>query len=101
MRRGLHRALLRFPGKASGKWGIVLRRLDLREGSHRSGRSVRQARARPAHLAKFPEGYRHLAYLQSKIGYPIKADMPGLEGPALEELYAWGETWLKGKRLPL
>ena len=28
-------------------------------------------------LARFPEGYRHLAYLQTRIGYTVKPDMPG------------------------
>jgi hypothetical protein len=28
----------------------------------------------------FPEGYRYLAYLQSKIGYPVKKGLPGLTG---------------------
>ena len=32
-------------------------------------------------LKLFPEGYRHLAYLQHKIGYKVKRDMPGLDGP--------------------
>jgi len=49
-------------------------------------------------LAQFPEGYRHLAYLQSKIGYKVKPDMPGLDGPELDALYAKGEAWLKGKK---
>ena len=39
-------------------------------------------------LNRFPEGYRHLAYLQTKIGYKVKPDMPGLEGPELDSLYA-------------
>jgi hypothetical protein len=52
-----------------------------------------------AHLAKFPPGYRHLAYLQSRIGYPIKMDLPGHDGPDLDALYAKGANWLKGKKL--
>ena len=52
-----------------------------------------------AHLAQFPEGYRHLAYLQSKIGYTIKDELPGLDGAPLAALYAKGEAWLKGKKL--
>ena len=32
-------------------------------------------------LGRFPEGYRHLAYLQTQIGYQVKPDMPGLKGP--------------------
>ncbi len=47
-------------------------------------------------LASFPEGYRHLAYLQSRIGFKIKTDMPGLKGPAVEALYARGAKWLQG-----
>jgi len=45
-------------------------------------------------LGRFPEGYRHLAYIQTKIGYDVKRDMPGLTGPAVEALYARGRTWL-------
>ena len=50
-------------------------------------------------LARFPEGYRHLAYLQAKIGYDVKRDMPGLDGPEVEALYARGASWLKGEKL--
>jgi hypothetical protein len=47
-------------------------------------------------LERFPEGYRHLAYLQTRIGYDVKTDMPGLDGPQLAALYRRGEGWLKG-----
>ena len=50
-------------------------------------------------LARFPEGYRHLAYLQTRIGYTVKPDMPGLDGPEVAALYARGEKWLKGEKL--
>jgi len=50
----------------------------------------------PALLAKFPEGYRHLAYLQTRIGYTIKLDLPQLKGPVVESLYAHGQAWLEG-----
>jgi len=53
-----------------------------------------------AHLAKFPEGYRHLAYLQSKVGFTIKHDLPGLRGAAVETLYAEGAAWLNGSPMP-
>jgi hypothetical protein len=49
-----------------------------------------------AHLASFPEGYRHLAYLQSRNGFGIKGDLPGLRGAAVETLYAEGAAWLNG-----
>jgi hypothetical protein len=47
-------------------------------------------------LMRFPEGYRHLAYLQTKHGYAVKPDMPGLTGAALDALYAKGAAWLRG-----
>ena len=51
-------------------------------------------------LAKFPEGYRHLAYLQSKNGFTVKGDLPGLRGQAVETLYAEGRAWLAGSPKP-
>jgi hypothetical protein len=47
-------------------------------------------------LARFPEGYRHLAYVQTLVGYEVKRDMPGLDGPELERLYEHGAQWLRG-----
>jgi hypothetical protein len=46
-------------------------------------------------LETFPEGYRHLAYLQTRIGYTVKKDMPGLRGPEVEALYVRGQQWLE------
>jgi hypothetical protein len=53
----------------------------------------------PEILALFPEGYRHLAYAQQKIGYTVKRDMPGLKGSEVAALYAKGRAWLDGKPL--
>ena len=50
-------------------------------------------------LAGFPEGYRHLAYIQTRIGYTVKLDMPMLKGPVVAELYARGARWLAGGEL--
>ena len=52
-------------------------------------------------LESFPEGYRHLAYLQTRIGYEVRrSGLPGLRGPAVERLYAEGAAWLKGSAKP-
>jgi hypothetical protein len=45
-----------------------------------------------------PEGYRHLAYLQTRQGFAVKPDMPGASGPALDALYARGAAWLRGEK---
>ena len=85
-----------FLEKRSGRWGLVLRqpiyekdRMDPLDPS--AGLPLDRTL-----LQSFPEGYRHLAYLQSQIGYPVKRDMPGLRGPEVEALYARGARWLAG-----
>jgi SnoaL-like domain len=50
-------------------------------------------------LAGFPEGYRHLAYIQTRMGYAVKLDMPMLKGPVVGELYKRGARWLAGAPL--
>jgi SnoaL-like domain len=54
----------------------------------------------PERLSRFPEGYRHLAYLQSTIGFTVKDNLPGLRGPAVQKLYAEGAAWLAGSDKP-
>jgi hypothetical protein len=51
-------------------------------------------------LSKFPEGYRHLAYLQAKNGFTVKGNLPGLRGEVVETLYAEGRAWLAGSPRP-
>jgi hypothetical protein len=51
-------------------------------------------------LSSFPEGYRHLAWLQAKNGFIIKQDLPGLRGSAVEKLYSEGKDWLAGSENP-
>ena len=50
-------------------------------------------------LARLPAGYRHLAYIQQRIGYTVKLDMPQLTGAEVERLYARGASWLAGGSL--
>jgi SnoaL-like domain len=88
-----------FLEKRKGRWGIVLRQpiyeKDRLDPVDPAAKLVLDQQL----LARFPEGYRHLAYLQSKIGYKVKTNMPGLDGPELEALYAKGAAWLAGKPL--
>ncbi len=88
-----------FLEKRDGRWGIVLRqpiyekdRLDPVDPA-----AVLQLDADV--LAGFPIGYRHLAYAQTRIGYDVKRDMPGLVGPGVERLYRRGAEWLAGGEL--
>jgi hypothetical protein len=47
-------------------------------------------------LQRLHSGYRHLAYLQSKIGYEIRGVRPELRGLEVEALYSRGTRWLSG-----
>ena len=51
-------------------------------------------------LDRFPEGYRHLAYLQHRNGFTVKTGLPGLRGPEVLKLYAEGRAWLAGSARP-
>ncbi len=48
-------------------------------------------------LSSLPEGYRHLAYLQTRLGFKIKLDLPQLKGAEVEALYRQGKAWLDGR----
>jgi hypothetical protein len=88
-----------FLEKREGKWGIVLRRLAYEKDRLDPVDPSAKLSLDQNLLAQFPEGYRHLAYLQSRIGYKVKPDMPGHDGAELDALYAKGTSWLKGKPL--
>ena len=55
----------------------------------------------PEKLAQFPEGYRHLAYVQSLMGFEVDPGLPGARGPAVEALTARGRDWLGGAAVDL
>ena len=85
-----------FLERRAGRWGLVLRQ-PIYERDRLDPVSPGTApHLDPAKLASFPEGYRHLAYLQTGIGYDVKRDMPGLVGQEVEALYGRGATWLEG-----
>jgi len=89
-----------FLEKREGRWGIV-RRQPIYEKDRMDPVDPSAAVKLDAELlARFPEGYRHLGYLQSKNGFKVKSGLPGLRGPAVEKLYAEGRAWLAGSTLP-
>ncbi len=88
-----------FLEKRNGRWGFVLRQPIYEKDRVDAVDPAATLRLDADILKLYPEGYRHLAYLQHKIGYKVKRDMPGLDGPELEALYARGKAWLAGKPL--
>jgi len=88
-----------FFEKRAARWAIVLRQpiyeKDRLDPLDPAAKPVLDAKL----LAQFPEGYRHLAYLQTRNGFTVKRDMPQLKGAEVERLYADGAAWLAGRPL--
>lgn len=84
--------------KRSGRWGLVNReticdkdRIDPVDNSH-------MLELDENILDQFPQEYKHLAYLQTRIGYIVDREVPRLSGgPSLQALYKRAEEWLAGK----
>ena len=88
-----------FVEKRKDRWGLVLRQPIYEKDRLDPVDPAARLELDKNLLAQFPEGYRHLAYLQTRIGYKVKTDMPGLDGPEVAALYQRGEGWLKGQKL--
>ncbi|BCQ29449.1 nuclear transport factor 2 family protein (plasmid) [Caballeronia sp. NK8] len=88
-----------FFEKVEDRWLLLLRQpiyeKDRLDPVEPDARPVLDA----ALLGEFPAGYRHLAYMQTRIGYKVKRDMPALTGPEVEALYARGRQYLQNGAL--
>ncbi|WP_377805799.1 nuclear transport factor 2 family protein [Azospirillum sp. A29] len=82
--------------KRGGRWGMVLRQPIYEKDRLDPVDPGASLDLDPVLLARFPEGYRHLAYIQTSIGYDVKPDMPGIDGPEVQALYRRGRDWLDG-----
>ena len=88
-----------FFEKRGGRWGLVLRQPIYEKDRLDPVDPAAKLELDQKLLQSFPEGYRHLAYLQTRIGYKVKPDMPGIDGRELDALYAAGASWLKNQPL--
>jgi hypothetical protein len=89
-----------FFERREGRWGLVLRQPIYEKDRMEPVDPAAHLELDSKILMQFPEGYRHLAYLQTAVGYDVKRDMPGLMGPEVEALYARGQAWLEGADSP-
>lgn len=89
-----------FFEQREGRWGIVRRQPIYEKDRLDTVDPAAVLHLDPALLERFPEGYRHLGYLQHKNGFTVKTGLPGLRGPEVEKLYAEGKAWLAGSAKP-
>lgn len=88
-----------FFERRQNRWGMVFRQPIYEKDRIDPVDPSNVLRLDPKLLGKFPEGYRHLAYIQTNIGYEVSGVRPGLKGPEVEALYASGKSWLAGESL--
>jgi hypothetical protein len=88
-----------FLEERDGRWGLVLRQPIYEQDRILPVDPGSVPKLDRVLLESFPVGYRHLAYLQTGLGFAVKPDMPGLTGPEVEALYASGARWLSGENL--
>jgi hypothetical protein len=90
-----------FHEKRDGRWGMVRRQPIFEQDRMDTVDPEAVLHLDQTLLQEFPAGYRHLAYLQTRLGYKVvKRGLPELEGREVEKLYAEGSAWLAGAASP-
>jgi hypothetical protein len=89
-----------FFAHREGTWAIVRRQPIYERDRMDPVDPAASVRLDAARLASFPYGYRHLAYLQTELGFDVKPGLPELTGTAVERLYSEGQAWLAGSAAP-
>jgi len=85
--------------REDGQWKMALRQPTYEKDTVQPVEPGAAIQFEPERLLKYPVGYRHLAYVQELVGYPVKQDMPGLKGPDTQSLYGHCRAWLAGGQL--
>jgi hypothetical protein len=88
-----------FVEKRDGRWGFILRQPIYERDFVEPVDPSLSVHLDQERLARYPEGYARLAYLQESLGYRIIPTMPVHTGPDLEALYEQGAAWLRGENL--
>jgi hypothetical protein len=83
--------------KRDGRWGMVLRQPVYELDRMTPVDPARVPQLDAALLGEFPEGYRHLAYLQTRLGFTVSKALPGTRGPEIEALNGRMNQWLDGE----
>ena len=89
-----------FFDKRSDRWAIVRRQPIYEKDRLDPVEPDAKLALDQALLARFPEGYKHLGYLQTKAGFNVRLGLPGLRGPEVQKLYTEGAAWLAGADKP-
>jgi hypothetical protein len=82
--------------KRGGRWGMVFRQPVYELDRMTPVNPARVPQLDQEMLDSYPVGYRHLAYLQNKVGFAVYNNLPGTRGPEIEALNTRMMLWLHG-----
>ncbi|KAL8685616.1 MAG: hypothetical protein Q9218_007649 [Villophora microphyllina] len=82
--------------KRQGKWGVVFYTLLFDKDRFTPVNPDRTFKIPEEEVAKYPSGYRYLAWAEAKIGSPPKMDLNS-HGKERDILYGKCKDWLDGK----
>jgi hypothetical protein len=88
-----------FMERREERWGLVLRQPVYERDYIVPTDPTQTVELDPQIMARRPDGYQRLAYLQEGLGYTIKPDMPTEVGAEREALKAAAAGWLAGEPL--
>ena len=88
-----------FFERRDGRWGLVLRQPVYERDFIVPTNPHESVELDPDILARRPDGYQRLSYLQEGLGYTIKPDMPTEVGAERDALVRQGAAWLRGEEL--
>lgn len=80
--------------KLDGEWRVLRRNAIYERDRIEPVRPGTALKLDESELARFPEGYRYLAYVQSRNGSTVDLGLPTPRSAALEQLYREGNAWL-------
>ncbi|MDQ6680341.1 MAG: nuclear transport factor 2 family protein [Pseudomonadota bacterium] len=81
--------------KRSGRWALLTRTPIYEKDCLVPSRPGRAPQLDESALAKYPSGYRHLAYLQSRRGATVQMDIPAHNSDQQRQLYQASWAWLE------
>jgi hypothetical protein len=81
--------------KLDGAWRVLRRNAIYERDRIEPVRPGVALKLDEAELARFPEGYRYLAYVQSRHGAAVDLGLPTPRSAALDQLYREGKAWLR------
>ena len=83
--------------KREGGWGLVYRNTIADKDRIDPVDPAETVLLDKSILEQFPVEYRHLAYIQTKVGHNVNKDCPRMSGgKPLDDLYKKGADWLSG-----